>query len=58
MEDSDRHLLQMAVVDGQLNSDYLNDEDLLELELKLMEAILLRKISEGLIVVEPTSRLQ
>ena len=58
MTDDDRKLLQLAALDGKVGADMLTNEDLIEIELMLMEAIIDKKILEGKAFVEPTSYLQ
>ena len=58
MTDDDRHLLQMAALAGQVGGDMLTNDDLLEIELKIMQAIIDKKVLEGKAFVEPTSYLQ
>ena len=54
----DRKMLQLAALEGKVGSDMLTNEDLMEIELMLMEAIIDKKIAEGKAFVEPTSYLQ
>lgn len=54
----DRKLLQLAALDGKVGSDMLTNEDLLEIELMLMQAIIEKKMLENKACVEPTSYLQ
>lgn len=54
----DRKMLQLAALEGKVGSDMLTNEDLMEIELMLMEAIIDKKIAEGKTFMEPTSRLQ
>lgn len=58
MTDDDRHLLQMAALNGQVGGDMLTNEDLIEIELKIMQAIVNKKILENKACVDSTSYLQ
>lgn len=58
MEDNDRLLLQMAVIEGQISIDQVTIEDLVDFQDRIMDVIIDRKIAEGCIYVDRIYYLQ